>query len=303
MSSSSGEITSDDGDVVGTVQRTSFATGTDYSFGNPDVRINFGTQGTLPTQVDVTLSKLPPPTFPHTMTAVSRFYNISQSGGSGFVATLRLAYEHSELNDNEEDDLTLWRYDADRGTWVDEGKDGNDPDANYVYKNNVTDFSLWTLAPVAPTAVDLANFTANSEDRHVRVEWATVWEDNNLGFNLYRNTSAEFPEAAEVLNPTLIPAQAPGSGTGSLYAYDDDDVVSGTTYYYWLEDMDVGGHETLHGPISIDYEPEMIPTSVSMNHFESQNSSTLLWFVMLTVFGVTIGVLRIAYSVLRRPST
>jgi CSLREA domain-containing protein len=137
-------------------------------------------------------------------------------------------------------------------------------------------------------AVDLASFTATNQDSHLRVEWATVWESNNLGFNLYRNTSAEFSEA-ERLNPTLISAAAPGSGSGFAYEYADHDVLLGITYHYWLGDIDLGGNETLHGPVSISYDT--IPTSVRMGSIESHKPSNLSWLVMLTVLGMTIGVI------------
>ena len=37
---------------------------------------------------------------------------------------------------------------------------------------------------------------------------------------------------------------------GAAYSYTDTDVQSGMTYYYWLEDVDLCGKSTLHGPVS-----------------------------------------------------
>ena len=61
----------------------------------------------------------------------------------------------------------------------------------------------------APTAVELARFEGWPEGMAIHVEWETVTEIDNLGFNLYR---ADAPDGPYVkLNEELIPSQAPGS--------------------------------------------------------------------------------------------
>jgi hypothetical protein len=51
------------------------------------------------------------------------------------------------------------------------------------------------------------------------------------------------------INDTLIPAQ--GTPTqGATYQYVDDDVKNRTTYFYKLEDIDLSGKSTMHGPVS-----------------------------------------------------
>ena len=47
----------------------------------------------------------------------------------------------------------------------------------------------------------------------------------------------------------LIPAQ--GSSTqGASYEFVDDGVQNRKTYYYKLEDIDLNGKSTMHGPVS-----------------------------------------------------
>jgi hypothetical protein len=51
------------------------------------------------------------------------------------------------------------------------------------------------------------------------------------------------------INPSLI--QAEGSSTsGATYKYVDDRVRNRKTYYYKLEDIDIYGTSTMHGPVS-----------------------------------------------------
>lgn len=100
----------------------------------------------------------------------------------------------------------------------------------------------------APTAVTLANFGASSQNNQVRVEWETATELDNLGFNLYRGESATGPWAK--LNTTIIPAQQPGLVTGAVYEWLDEAVPPDTTVFYRLEDVDIRGVSTFHGPVS-----------------------------------------------------
>jgi hypothetical protein len=108
-------------------------------------------------------------------------------------------------------------------------------------------------------AVTLADLRAEAQSDHVLVTWETVSEVNNQGFNLYRSTS---PDAAgEKINATLIPSQAPGSAQGAVYTWQDADVTAGTTYYYTLEDLDLSGASSLHGPVSAAFQA---PTAVAL---------------------------------------
>ena len=82
----------------------------------------------------------------------------------------------------------------------------------------------------------------------VFVEWTTESEVDVAGFNLYRGESPEGPYVK--VNATLIPG-ALDPLLGGKYAYTDTNVVAGHTYYYKLEDVELGGATTLHGPIEV----------------------------------------------------
>jgi outer membrane protein assembly factor BamB len=97
------------------------------------------------------------------------------------------------------------------------------------------------------TLIELSSFNAASLYKSVKISWSTAAEINNAGFNLYRAES----EAGEYIkiNDVLIPAK--GSATqGSTYEFVDDNVKNRKTYWYKLEDMELNGTSTMHGPIS-----------------------------------------------------
>jgi hypothetical protein len=106
---------------------------------------------------------------------------------------------------------------------------------------------FWAAVIEEPTAIDLLSFTAEPFADHVTLTWQTGTEVDNAGFNLHRATAADGPYTK--LNDALIPAEGDPE-SGASYTYTDTDVVKGVTYYYKLEDVDIHGASTFHGPVS-----------------------------------------------------
>jgi hypothetical protein len=99
---------------------------------------------------------------------------------------------------------------------------------------------IWPLAAAAEEPTPAASV--------VIVEWTTESEVDVAGFNLYRSDSPDGPYVK--VNAALIPG-ASDPLLGGKYTYTDTNVVAGQTYYYKLEDIDLDGTTTLHGPIEV----------------------------------------------------
>lgn len=143
-----------------------------------------------------------------------------------------------------------------------------------------------------PLAVTLAAFEAEAQADRVLVSWETASELNNRGFNLYRGVSPDGWDRQ--LNALLIPSQAPGSPSGSAYTWEDQaDLVPGTTYYYWLQDLDVYGATTLHGPVSVDF---VTPTAVRLARVSATpavaGSAALPWLLAVAGAGAVLALRR-----------
>jgi hypothetical protein len=108
-----------------------------------------------------------------------------------------------------------------------------------------------------PTAVTLAAFTAAWNGDDVVVAWETAMEIDTVGFNVWRSETRDGGYMR--VNDTLIPSTSPGSVWGSAYSYVDSDVIPDTTYYYKLEELEVGGGRNWYGPVSTGDDN---PTSV-----------------------------------------
>ncbi|MFZ2358417.1 MAG: choice-of-anchor J domain-containing protein [Anaerolineae bacterium] len=119
----------------------------------------------------------------------------------------------------------------------------------------------------APLAVTLANFTAEAQAGQVLVTWETVSELDNAGFNLYRGLLADGSDRSLLAS---VPSQAPGSTQGASYSYADAAVEPGQTYWYWLEDIDLNGATTMHGPVSATVNA---PTAVTLASLETGAAS------------------------------
>jgi len=146
----------------------------------------------------------------------------------------------------------------------------------------VDDFSL---TPEVPTVVTLASFAADAQSDRVVVSWETVSEASNAGFNLYRSSDPAGPQTLL----TTLPSQAPGSTAGFAYSYEDLAVQPGQTYWYWLEDVSLGGATTLHGPVSATVQA---PTAVTLSGISASPAaaagSALPWLLAVAGAGAAL---------------
>jgi uncharacterized repeat protein (TIGR01451 family) len=116
-----------------------------------------------------------------------------------------------------------------------------------VPANNIA--SVTTLV-TAPTRINLESFTAEAGTQGTVLRWHTGGELNNLGFNVYREQNG----ARVRLNPTLVAGSAlMMSGYLEKHAarsYAWIDPAGTPSSMYWLEDIDLNGERTLHGPVT-----------------------------------------------------
>ncbi|CAB1075751.1 Salicylate hydroxylase (EC [Olavius algarvensis Delta 1 endosymbiont] len=101
------------------------------------------------------------------------------------------------------------------------------------------------------TAIDLLSLSATGGEDAVQVDWETGSETGNLGFYLYRATSPYGPFVR--ITDQLI-AGLNHSVESRAYSYADTNVTPGGTYYYKLEDLDMDGQRTFHGPVGVNWD-------------------------------------------------
>ena len=102
-----------------------------------------------------------------------------------------------------------------------------------------------------PTLITLSKFEAMGYDNGALLEWRTGLEVNNLGFRIYRQEGG----TRLLLNQDLVAGSALVAGSetmltaGRTYAYWVDAKDAGKESAFWLEDIDLNGTSTWHGPV------------------------------------------------------
>ena len=116
-----------------------------------------------------------------------------------------------------------------------------------VESTTTTTIPSTTTTSEPPLVIELSGFSAFPGDKKVTVMWETATEIDNAGFNILRAES-ENGEYVQI-NKSLIPAK--GSSTqGASYQIVDEGLQNRRTYFYKLEDIDLNGNSTMHGPVS-----------------------------------------------------
>jgi uncharacterized repeat protein (TIGR01451 family) len=130
--------------------------------------------------------------------------------------------------------------------------------ADYVAANNLA--SQNEIIEYS-TQVSLETFTATSLAEGTLLRWKTAGELRNLGFNVYREVNGERVR----LNPSLIAGSALMMRHGleqhgaKRYAWVDYSAAAASGLY-WLEDLDLNGARTFHGPVAVSAQEGAGPT-------------------------------------------
>lgn len=119
---------------------------------------------------------------------------------------------------------------------------------------------------VGGTGVPLSSapaFSAEWDGSRVRLDWLTTEAaDGTVGFDLRRSPDPAGPGTFVTQAP--IPVSGDGALTGAAYRWYDPGVVSGATYYYWLDDLRTDGTTRTTGPVSAD--PPAVTGAANAGH-------------------------------------
>jgi hypothetical protein len=155
--------------------------------------------------------------------------------------------------------------------------------ASVTMQENWTGSAKWALVAINipasnPTAAKLNSFAANGNSRAVALSWKSGAELHNLGYNVYRDVGGTKTR----INPSLVAGSAllmretAEQHAAKSYGWTDSSPVAGAVY--WLEDVDLNGTRTMHGPVPVEAsasvsQPAMSPT---LSHFSRALMQTQL---------------------------
>lgn len=129
--------------------------------------------------------------------------------------------------------------------------------ADQTDPNLTNNSSTWTETITSPTGISLRSFSAREgSDKNgahrVMLMWQTGGEAHNLGFNVYReqNGNRVRMNSSMIAGSALLMSGALPKHAGRSYAWIDPSIATGASY--WLEDIDLSGVRTMHGPVSAE---------------------------------------------------
>lgn len=104
------------------------------------------------------------------------------------------------------------------------------------------------ITETVPSAVEMNFFEVEGGFESIILRWQTAFETDNIGFNIFRAESLDREQAVQLNTDLIASLVPPGSTFGADYEFIDNTAKPYRTYFYWIEDLDVNGEVTSHGP-------------------------------------------------------
>ena len=130
--------------------------------------------------------------------------------------------------------------------------------------NPTNNYSSVISTIISPTAVNITSFRAVAQSGGgVMLEWRTKSELRNLGFHIYRDDATGHHRVTPSLiaGAALFARGAQPQHTAKIYRWIDPDGNTQATYS--LEDVDLSGTRSLHGPVTAEMSAEPATTLIA----------------------------------------
>jgi Secretion system C-terminal sorting domain len=174
--------------------------------------------------------------------SIARYYDISPTNNMNLDATLRFTYFNSELNNQAENTLTLYKSNDHGGNWSGQADNARNPALNFVEIKGLSDLSRWTLAASSPGTLPVTGLAFKARrisNTRVQLDWTTQQEFNNAGFYVERKGENE----SVYSSIGFVPSRAAGGNSGFPLSYSETDVNSfAGKMFYRLKQQDMDGH-------------------------------------------------------------
>jgi hypothetical protein len=274
-----------DGRVLGILTRNNLSgTGIKYLM-SANNYLDVTTAGITSITIQEFAGTAPPNTPPEydATKGVNRYYTISALGGGGGAGKVGLDYLLTEKGTNLlPTDGCVWEYSG-SGPWLNLLGGGAGSGADWCWGSSLTTIDQSNLAgdytigaSDAALPVQLASFVGNVVGNDIKLEWQTISEVNNYGFNVQRfNATSESYETIGFVT---------GKGTTlepQTYTYLDENVTGSVEYR--LEQIDNNGLKNYFGPIMLNpngVNEDAVPAvfKLSQNYPNPFNPATTISF-------------------------
>ncbi|MDZ4183263.1 MAG: hypothetical protein U1B83_10360, partial [Candidatus Cloacimonadaceae bacterium] len=121
----------------------------------------------------------------------------------------------------------------------------SEPKYTQAYIDDVTTSGIYNIGlnPPSTLPVELSSFTAVlTAQNYVKLDWVTQSETGVMGYYIYRSIDTSLAHAM-VVSPMI---ESANSSQTQSYSFTDTEVYPGT-YYYWLQNVDLGATSNFFG--------------------------------------------------------
>ena len=153
---------------------------------------------------------------------------------------------YNELTGNEQGLVGYWKLNENGGVTAFDSKGNND--------GTLVGLPDWIVCD-SPLPVTLSSFTTAYTNGNPTLCWITQSENNNLGWNIYRSETEIFTETIQI-NFDIIPGAGTTSQPTEYIFEDENETLTGETYWYLLESISGNGETENYGPISLTIPDE-----------------------------------------------
>jgi uncharacterized repeat protein (TIGR01451 family) len=126
------------------------------------------------------------------------------------------------------------------------------PTYNETDSNTANDTGSSMMTVLAPTLVKMLSMDAVQSKNAVTVTWQTSFEQDNLGFYVWREVAGQKERVTKsiIVGSAFFTGKKISPNARRSYRFVDKAPPAGQFPQYWIEDVDLKGVHTSHGPVT-----------------------------------------------------
>ena len=126
------------------------------------------------------------------------------------------------------------------------------PTYNETDSNTANDNGSSMMTVLAPTVVKMLAMDAVQSKNNVTITWQTSFEQDNLGFYVWREVAGQKERVSKniIVGSAFFTGKKISQNARRSYRFVDKAPPAGQFPQYWIEDVDLKGVHTTHGPVT-----------------------------------------------------